>query len=136
MKAAVWSVQVLTQEKAAIKIQAGVRGLLTRLQVHRTAQEELQFIGMKPKVVSHVISCVAAWHEADTTAHILQMLLHGMSNHVFVCGTSCKPKFGYGCTDVRHVIGSADDNQHVLYFGCWALLPPKSICMACQICVT
>lgn len=46
-----WSVQVLTQEKAAIKIQAGVRGLLTRLQVHRTAQEELQFIGMKPKVV-------------------------------------------------------------------------------------
>ena len=44
-------VQVLTQEKAAIKIQAGVRGLLTRLQVHRTAQEELQFIGMKPKVV-------------------------------------------------------------------------------------
>lgn len=48
---AVWGVQVLTQEKAAIKIQAGVRGLLTRLQVQRTAQEELQFIGMKPKVV-------------------------------------------------------------------------------------
>ena len=46
-----WGVQVLTQEKAAIKIQAGVRGLLTRLQVQRTAQEELQFIGMKPKVV-------------------------------------------------------------------------------------
>lgn len=42
--------QVLTQEKAAIKIQAGVRGLLTRRQVHRTAQEELQFIGMQPKV--------------------------------------------------------------------------------------
>ncbi|DBA81732.1 hypothetical protein WJX77_003084 [Trebouxia sp. C0004] len=41
---------VLTQEKAAIKIQAGVRGLLTRRHVHRTAQEELQFIGMKPKV--------------------------------------------------------------------------------------
>ena len=53
VKAAVWTVQVLTQEKAAIKIQAGVRGLLTRLQVHRTAQEELQFIGMKPKVVHH-----------------------------------------------------------------------------------
>ncbi len=42
--------QVLTQEKAAIKIQAGVRGLLTRRRVHRTALEELQFIGMKPKV--------------------------------------------------------------------------------------
>ena len=42
--------QVLTQEKAAIKIQAGVRGLLTRRQVHRTAQEELQFIGMQTKV--------------------------------------------------------------------------------------
>ncbi|KAA6424958.1 MAG: IQ and AAA domain-containing 1-like [Trebouxia sp. A1-2] len=41
---------VLTQEKAAIKIQAGVRGLLTRRHVHTTAQEELQFIGMKPKV--------------------------------------------------------------------------------------
>lgn len=42
--------QVLTQERAAIKIQAGVRGLLTRRRVHNTAQEELQFIGMKPKV--------------------------------------------------------------------------------------
>lgn len=42
--------QVLTHEKAAIKIQAGVRGLLTRRRVYRAAQEELQFIGMKPKV--------------------------------------------------------------------------------------
>lgn len=43
-------IQVLTQEKAAIKIQAGVRGLLTRRHVQRTAQQELEFIGMKPKV--------------------------------------------------------------------------------------
>lgn len=45
---------MLTQEKAAIKIQAGVRGLLTRRHVQRTAQQELEFIGMKPKVcLSH-----------------------------------------------------------------------------------
>lgn len=87
IKAAVWSVQVLTQEKAAIKIQAGVRGLLTRLQVHRTAQEELQFIGMKPKVVSHVISCATVWHEPDSSAHIMQSVVTCMSNHA-VCGTS------------------------------------------------
>ena len=41
---------MLTQEKAAIKIQAGVRGLLTRRHVQRTVQQELEFIGMKPKV--------------------------------------------------------------------------------------
>lgn len=89
MQAAVWSVQVLTQEKAAIKIQAGVRGLLTRLQVHRTAQEELQFIGMKPKVDSHVISCATAWHEPDGTAHKMQSVSACMSTYpTFVCGTS------------------------------------------------
>lgn len=87
MKTAVWSVQVLTQEKAAIKIQAGVRGLLTRLQVHRTAQEELQFIGMKPKVVPHVISCATVWHEPDSSTHIMQSVVTCMSNHA-VCGTS------------------------------------------------
>lgn len=67
-----WSVQVLTQEKAAIKIQAGVRGLLTRLQVHRTAQEELQFIGMKPKVVYHS-TCVLLqniYHDNDASTVI------------------------------------------------------------------
>lgn len=66
--AALWFMQVLTQEKAAIKIQAGVRGLLTRLQVHRTAQEELQFIGMKPKVGYHarLLTCYCLLTMAHT----------------------------------------------------------------------
>ena len=59
--------QVLTQEKAAIKIQAGVRGLLTRRRVQRTAQQELEFIGMKPKVANNLLP---AWLTACRHQHI------------------------------------------------------------------
>lgn len=77
MKAGLWSAQVLTQEKAAIKIQAGVRGLLTRLQVHRTAQEELQFIGMKPKVVSYstYVLLYNIYHDNDAST-VICICLH------------------------------------------------------------
>ena len=76
LKAAVWSVQVLTQEKAAIKIQAGVRGLLTRLQVHRTAQEELQYIGMKPKVCHSTCVLLHSIDHDNAASTVICICLH------------------------------------------------------------
>ena len=43
-------VQALTQEDAAIKIQAGMRGHLSRKRTKQGNDEELSFIGMRPKV--------------------------------------------------------------------------------------
>ena len=42
--------QALTQEDAATKIQAGMRGHLSRKRTKQGTDEELSFIGMRPKV--------------------------------------------------------------------------------------
>ena len=42
--------QALTQEDAAIKIQGGMRGHLSRKRTKHGTDEELSFIGMRPKV--------------------------------------------------------------------------------------
>ena len=44
------AMQALTQEDAAIKIQAGMRGHLSRKRTKQGNDEELSFIGMRPKV--------------------------------------------------------------------------------------
>ena len=40
----------LTQDAAATKIQSAMRGFLWRLRIRREANNELMFIGMKPRV--------------------------------------------------------------------------------------
>lgn len=44
----------MSPDAAAVKIQAVVRGYLWRLAVKKFAKEELQFIGMSHKVISHI----------------------------------------------------------------------------------
>lgn len=82
--------QVLTQEKAAIKIQAGVRGLLTRRHVSRTAQEELQFIRMKPQVDFCSQAGLAMRCHLELTAFLAAAVGDDLARHRIAACSQCK----------------------------------------------
>jgi hypothetical protein len=60
----------LTQDAAATKIQSAMRGFLWRMRIRREANNELMFIGMKPRVGTRA-GCPSALEWSATASAVL-----------------------------------------------------------------